>query len=91
MGACERFEFSIPGDVREFFWKLGLMVAEHQGTLHGDETGGTFSVSLSIVGKIEGQYEVSGQKAYVQITQRPFLLPCKKIESFVRSQVPSSG
>ncbi len=91
MGACERFEFSIPGDVRDFFGKLGLMVAEHQGTLNGDETGGTFSVSLSIVGTIEGRYSVSGQMASVQITRRPFLLPCKTIESFVKSRVPSSG
>ncbi|CAN5914736.1 hypothetical protein BH23PLA1_BH23PLA1_18670 [soil metagenome] len=90
MVSCKPFEFSIPGDVGTFIGTLGRMVAEHRGILDGDETSGKFSIPSVILGTIEGNYEIQGQTARVQITRRPILLPCRTIEQFVLSRIPAA-
>lgn len=56
------------------------------GMFDGDPQTGDFSISTPI-GKIAGDYQVSGQTITFSITDKPFLLGCGRIENELRKYI----
>lgn len=56
------------------------------GTFEGDTSAGNFQVSV-FGSTITGSYTVVGQDMTILIEDKPFLIPCSTIESFLRNQL----
>ncbi|GAC1586176.1 MAG: hypothetical protein NVS3B19_04490 [Ginsengibacter sp.] len=80
--------FSIPfsGNAEEIFNKAKTAVAGQGGTFEGDTNGGNFNVSV-FGNTISGSYTVSGQNMEINITEKPFLIPCSTIEGFLKNKI----
>ena len=83
--ACD---FSIPfsGSAEDVLAKAKKAVQGQGGNFTGDTSRGDFDVSV-FGNKIVGNYTVSGQTLDVNITDKPFMVPCSAIESFLKNQV----
>lgn len=83
--ACE---FSIPfsGNAESVLAKARSTVQSQGGTFNGDAASGDFSVSV-FGNKIVGNYAVSGQTLNISITDKPFMVPCSAIETFLKGQL----
>lgn len=85
MSACN-FNIAFSGSPEEVFQKAKKSVESQGGTFTGDTNGGSFE--LSIFGNsISGGYTVSGNELNVVIEEKPFLVPCSMIESFLQKQL----
>ncbi|MCP9750603.1 hypothetical protein [Ferruginibacter sp. HRS2-29] len=85
MSACN-FNIPFSGSPEEIFQKAKKSVESQGGTFNGDTSGGSFE--LSIFGNaIIGGYTVSGNELNVVIEEKPFLVPCSAIESFLKKQL----
>lgn len=83
--ACD---FSIPfsGNPEAILAKAKSTVQSQGGQFNGDINGGDFQVSV-FGNKIVGNYTVSGQTLNIQITDKPFMVPCSAIEGFLKGQL----
>ena len=81
---CDPFSVNFTGDVATLIAKVKVEIEAQDGQVTGDNTGGTISLSLPIVGKIEGTYAVNGQTITITINQKPQFVPCNMIESKIR-------
>lgn len=83
--ACE---FSIPfsGDPESVLAKARKAVEGQGGNFNGDTSRGDFQVSV-FGNKIVGDYTVSGQTMNINITDKPFMVPCSAIEGFLKNQL----
>ena len=88
MSSCSPFSINFSGSAQDLFNKVSLLIHQHGGNIAGNPSGGSFSVKASIFGTVAGTFAVSGQTCTIHITQRPFLLSCGTIESFIRSKIP---
>ena len=85
MSACN---FTIPftASPKNIMQKAKATILGLGGNFTGNETAGSFS--LSIFGNtVVGSYTVSGQQLTVLIQEKPFLIPCSSIESFLKSKL----
>jgi hypothetical protein len=83
--ACD-FSISFSGSAEGVLAKAKKAVEGQGGSFIGNESGGDFTVSV-FGNKIIGNYTVSGQTLNVQITDKPFMVPCSVIEGFLKNQV----
>ncbi|MEO6819200.1 MAG: hypothetical protein ABI266_02905 [Ginsengibacter sp.] len=61
-------------------------VESQKGTFNGDTNSGDFE--LNVFGNnIKGNYFVEGQTLNIDITDKPFFVPCSMIESFLAKQI----
>jgi len=83
--ACD---FSIPfsGNAEAVLAKARSAVQSQGGNFNGDTNQGEFNVSV-FGNKIVGNYNVSGQTLNITITDKPFMVPCSAIESFLKGQL----
>lgn len=83
--ACD---FSIPftGNPEDVLAKARNAVQSQGGNFTGNTSNGDFSVSV-FGNKIVGNYTVSGQTLNINITDKPFMVPCSAIESFLTGQL----
>ncbi|HZH38249.1 MAG TPA: hypothetical protein VEX65_13280 [Flavisolibacter sp.] len=83
--ACD---FSIPftGDPAAVLAKAKNAVQSQGGNFNGDADTGEFNVSV-FGNKIVGNYTVNGQTLNINITDKPFMVPCNAIESFLKGQL----
>jgi len=83
--ACD---FSIPfkESTETMLSKAKNAVQSQGGNFNGDENSGEFNVSV-FGNKIAGNYTVNGQVLNINITDKPFMVPCTAIESFLRGQL----
>lgn len=83
--ACD---FSIPfsGDPQSMLAKARNAVQSQGGNFNGDANSGDFNVSV-FGNKIVGNYTVNGQTLNINITDKPFMVPCNAIESFLKGQL----
>ena len=83
--ACD---FSIPfsGDAETVLTKARNAVQSQGGTFNGDSNSGDFHVSV-FGNKIVGNYTVSEQTLNINITDKPFMVPCSAIENFLAGQL----
>lgn len=75
------FEYTKPKT--EMVSKLEAAILGQQGSFQGDETSGEFSFS-ALGFSFRGNYTVSGDQIAVQVTDKPFLVSCGKIESEIK-------
>ena len=83
--ACD---FSIPfsGNTEDVLAKAKKAVQSQGGNFNGDASGGDFDVSV-FGNKITGNYTVNGQVLNINITDKPFMVPCSAIEGFLKNQL----
>jgi hypothetical protein len=83
--ACD---FSIPfsGDAEAILAKARSAVQSQGGDFTGDTSSGDFNVSV-FGNRIVGNYAVNGQTLNINITDKPFMVPCSAIESFLKGQL----
>lgn len=85
MSACT-FSFSFTALPKDVLAKAKKSVESQSGTFNGNENEGSFS--LSIFGNtIAGGYTVAGNMFNVVILEKPFMVPCAAIESFLSKQI----
>lgn len=85
MGTCK---FSIPfsGDASEIVSKARNTVEQNGGVFNGDNIAGSFDISL-YGNTIKGSYAINGVDLEITIDEKPFLLSCSMIESFLKSKI----
>ena len=85
MSACN---FSIPftKSVTEILAKAKKTVEAQGGNFTGDETSGNFDVSI-FGNTVIGSYAINGSELNINITEKPFLVPCNMIENFLKTQL----
>lgn len=85
MSDCSfKIPFSTP--VEEVNAKAKKFIESQGGTLTGDLNSGSFA--LSVFGNdIAGNYKVEGSEMLIEITEKPFLIPCSMIESALKGQL----
>lgn len=81
-------KFSIPftADAAVILGKAKATVEKQGGKFDGNENTGNFSVSV-FGSDIVGNYTVTGNELNMEITDKPFLIPCNAIESFLKNQI----
>ncbi|CAN5812529.1 hypothetical protein BH11BAC7_BH11BAC7_30320 [soil metagenome] len=60
------------------------------GNFSGNTDNGNYEISTP-VGKIAGSYSVNGNSIAFEITEKPFLVSCKKIEGELRKYLGASA
>lgn len=77
---CDAFEVRVPGDI-EALWAEVKRKADEEGLLfQGNASAGRFS------GKgVSGIYQTAGDRVTIRITEKPWILPCRAIESRFRN------
>lgn len=83
--ACN-FSIAVEGNAEQLIHKARTAVQGQGGTFDGGITGGTFKVT-AFGNTIAGSYNVSGDQMNITITDKPFLLSCGMIESYLKSQL----
>lgn len=85
MSACN---FTIPfsGEPQLVLDKAKFAVEKQSGSFTGDINQGNFSVSF-FGQEIIGGYTVTGFDLNIVIDNKPFMVPCSAIESFLKSQI----
>lgn len=82
--ACQ-FSIPVSGSVETMLGKARSAVEKNGGTFNGDTTSGSFEVS--VMGTIRGNYTVSASQIDINITDKPMLVGCGMIESFLKSKM----
>ena len=85
MSACN-FTISFTKSVTDVLEKAKKTVESQGGNFTGDENEGNFNVSI-FGNTVIGSYTVSGLSLNIDITDKPFLVPCNMIENFLKSQL----
>ena len=83
--ACD-FSISFSGNADAVVAKARNAVQGQGGNFSGDANNGNFNVSV-FGNKIVGSYTVSGQTLNIRISDKPFMVPCAAIESFLKNQL----
>ncbi|MEO5945141.1 MAG: hypothetical protein ABIP30_09690 [Ferruginibacter sp.] len=80
--------FNIPFSVsaETIVSKARHTVESQGGTFNGDENSGNLNVSI-FGNTIVGSYSINGQELSVIISEKPFIVPCSTIESFLTKQL----
>lgn len=66
--------------------KARTAVESQNGIFNGDEQSGNFDVNV-FGNNIKGEYSITGQVLHLDITDKPFFVPCSMIESFLKKQI----
>ena len=85
MSACN---FTIPftKSVTEILEKAKKTIESQSGNFTGNETAGNFDVSI-FGNTVIGSYSVTGQDLNIDITEKPFMVPCSMIESYLKNNL----
>jgi hypothetical protein len=78
------FEIPFEGDAETIISKARTTIEKIDGSLNGDISTGDFVVP-SMVGEVEGSYQVQGQNLVVTITKKPMIAPYSMIEDALRN------
>lgn len=82
MEQCQ-LTFQIQSPAAELRKQIQKLVEQYDGQLTGDEKSGQFS--LQILGSIEGEYTIDGNKLHINITKKPMLIGCETISSTIKT------
>ena len=83
--------FSVPFQIpaEEIISKLSSTILSNKGSFEGTNSAGNLKVPTPI-GSVAAEYEIQGQSLNVHITNKPFLLSCGQIESYIKQFLKSS-
>ncbi len=76
--------FSVPAE--NAMQKAKAAVESQGGTFNGDATAGDFEVTV-FGNHIKGNYTIEGQLLNLEVTDKPFFVPCTMIESFLKKEI----
>lgn len=76
--------FSDPAEVA--IEKARDAIKSQSGLFEGDIANGHFEVTV-FGNNIKGDYQVQGQNLQLEITDKPFFVPCSMIESFLAKYI----
>ncbi|WNG17137.1 hypothetical protein [Cystobacter fuscus] len=81
-------QFSVPfsSSPQTLVTQVQQMVQEAGGSFSGNDSSGNYTVPTPL-GKIAGSYDITGQTASLNITQKPLLLSMDMIQKFVTSKL----
>ena len=82
-----KFKIPFTGSLEQSLNKARTAVEGQGGTFSGDETSGSFEVS--VMGTIKGSYTVLGNELDIVIDSKPLFVSCGMIEGFLKSKVGS--
>ncbi len=85
MSACN-FTVALTKPVAEILEKAKQTVESQNGTFTGDDKEGKFNISV-FGNTVIGAYTVIDQNLNIDITEKPFLVSCNMIESFLTSKL----
>jgi hypothetical protein len=91
MAGCRPFTITVSGDIAALLEKARSQTIESGMSFEGDLRSGTFSGKSSIMGAVEGKYEITGNDVTIKITSKPFIVSCKVLESKVRDYFTQAG
>jgi hypothetical protein len=91
MASCDPFDVPVSGDPATVFNQVKTAIENNGGRLTGDQNSGNISVGIPILGTVQGNYVFSGQIVTITVTEKPFLLPCSKIESEITGLLTPSS
>ena len=80
------FSINFSGSADAALGKARSAVEGQGGRFNGDVSSGDFEVSV-FGNTVAGTYTVLDNALNVNITDKPFLLPCNAIESYLKSQI----
>lgn len=80
------FNIPISGSAQQVLNRARTAVQGQGGNFTGDETSGNFNVSV-FGSTIKGSYTVVGNELNITITDKPFLVPCKTIEGYLKKEM----
>jgi hypothetical protein len=73
--------FSLPfsGTPEALLQRARHEISNAGGAMNGNDTSGTFQAKTPL-GSIQGTYEIVGQSIQLNITKKPFIISCKRIQ-----------
>ena len=80
-----KFKIPFSGSLEQSLNKARAAVEGQGGTFTGDETCGSFEVS--VMGTIKGSYTVTGNELNIVIDSKPMFVGCGMIEGFLKSKL----
>ncbi|HMT96708.1 MAG TPA: hypothetical protein PKC62_08480 [Ferruginibacter sp.] len=86
MSATCSFTVPFTGNADEIFNKAKNVVENQGGTFNGDARQGNFYIEV-FGNKIAGDYSVAGNELSINITDKPFFVPCATIENLLKSKL----
>lgn len=81
---CDPFDVNFSGDAAQLIAKVKTEIEAQDGSFTGDTNAGNISISLPIVGSIEGTYKINGQVITITLTKTPAFVPCDMIANKIR-------
>lgn len=84
--AC-KFKIPFTGSAEQVLNRARTAVEGQGGTFSGDETSGSFEVS--VMGTIKGSYILMGNELDISIDSKPMFVGCGMIEGFLKSKLGS--
>ena len=85
MGCQLTFQIQVPA--AELLSQIQKLAQEYEGQFQGDEKSGRVALHF-ILGSIEGDYSIEGDKLHLNITKKPFLVGCETISTMITEHVP---
>lgn len=85
MSVCS-FEVNFSGSKEAILAKTKKTIEGQGGSFNGTEEGGSFHITLMGY-TVSGGYTVAGQTLSVLIDEKPMLIPCSAIESYLQKQL----
>ena len=74
-----RFNFPFSGASDSLMSRAKTAIENAGGAFNGNETNGTFKVKTPL-GNVGGEYGIVEQEISIYVSNKPFLLSCKRIE-----------
>lgn len=81
-----KFSVNFSEPVDSALLKAKNAIESQSGIFNGDEHGGQFEVTV-FGNHIKGNYTVEAQVLNIEITDKPFFVPCNMIESFLAKSI----
>ena len=79
MSQC-RFQFEFPGSGTALVEKIRAKMTDAGGHFEGSPTVGHFSLPTP-VGAFDGSYTIDKNTIWVEVSEKPFFVPCSAIEA----------
>lgn len=85
MTSCN-FSIPISGEPNSLLTKVKGAIESQNGKFEGDIHSGNFEVTVFNY-TISGNYTIEGNNLDLSITNKPFIIPCSTIESYLKSKI----
>ena len=84
------FKLTLAKDMDEVLPELRKFTESYGGTLHGKAKAGKIAIKLPL-GQLKGSYSVEGRVLTTTITDKPFVIPCETIHSWLQEKLREKG